>query len=167
MVSDVYSSQHLYKVESVDMNRPSIRPGDELILTSPNEDSISGERHFEVDIDLFSGDYKSSICYEYFPANKKLHNFPLEKRIISKDGTGEIVVLYALFNNAMEAHIEIELLTNDESAVNVHGVVAASTSAIPPPAFSSMVFLKKPGFGINVGYKEQIPLSRSVIAISY
>ncbi|MCI60295.1 hypothetical protein A2U01_0081550, partial [Trifolium medium] len=67
----------------------------------------------------------------------------------------------------MEAHLEIELLTNDESAVNVHGVVAASTSTILDPTFSSMVFLKKPSFGINVGHKEKIPLSRSVVAVPY
>ncbi|KAK1370975.1 hypothetical protein POM88_037067 [Heracleum sosnowskyi] len=94
MVTDAYSSQYLYNIESVDMNRPSIQPGDELILTNPNEDSISVDRSLVIDIDLFCG--------------KILH-----------------------------------------------------------PAFSSMVFLKKPNFGINVGHKEQIPLSRSVVAVPY
>ncbi|KAK1401391.1 hypothetical protein POM88_000996 [Heracleum sosnowskyi] len=167
MVTDAYSSQYLYNIESVDMNRPSIQPGDELILTSPNEDSFSVDGRLVIVIDLFCGEYKGSISYQYFPANIDLHNFPLEKRIISKDGTGEIIVLYALLSNAMEAHLEIELLTNDKSSVNVHGVVAASTSKILHPPFSSMVFLKKPSFGINVGHKEQIPLSRSVVAVPY
>ncbi|KAK1400427.1 hypothetical protein POM88_000032 [Heracleum sosnowskyi] len=136
VISDDYSSQYLYQVESVDMNRPAIQPRDELILTGPHEESIS-------------------------------RSCPLEKRILSKDGTGEILVLCALFNNAMEAHLEIELLTNDESAINGHGVVAASTSAILQPGFSSTVFMKKPSSGMNVGHKEQIPLSRSVIAVPY
>lgn len=167
MVTDAYSSQYLYNVESVDMNRPSVQAGEELILTSPNEDSFSVDGHLVIDIDLFCGEYKGSIIYQHFPANRDLHNFPLEKRIISKDGTGEIIVLYALFNNAMEAHLEIELLTNDKSAVNMHGIIAACTSKILNPAFSSMVFLKKPSFGINVGHKEKIPLSRSVVAVPY
>ncbi|KAK1400402.1 hypothetical protein POM88_000014 [Heracleum sosnowskyi] len=167
VVSDVYLSQHLYQVESVDMNRPAIQPRDELILTSPHEDSISSRGRLNIEVDLFCGDYKSSICYKWFPSNKGLDNCPLEKRILSKDGTGEILVLYALFNNAMEAHLEIELLTNDESAINVHGVIAASSSAILQPGYSSMVFMKKPSYGIKVGHKEQIPLSRSVVAVPY
>ncbi|KAK1400429.1 hypothetical protein POM88_000034 [Heracleum sosnowskyi] len=135
--------------------------------SSPHEESISSEGCLKIEVDLFCGDYKSSKCYKWFPGNKGLHNCPLEKRILSKDGTGEILVLYALFNNAMEAHLEIELLTNDESAINVHGVVAASTSAILQPGFSSTVFMKKPSSGMNVGHKEQIPLCRSVIAVPY
>ncbi|KAK1400396.1 hypothetical protein POM88_000001 [Heracleum sosnowskyi] len=167
VVSDVHSSQYLYQVESVDMNRPAIQPRDELILRGPDKESISSEGRLKIEVDLFCGDYKSSICYKWFPVDKELHNSPLEKRILSKDGSGEILVLYALFNNAMEAHLEIELLTSDESAINVHGVVAASTSAILQPAFSSMVFMKKPSSGMNVRHKERIPLSRSVIAVPY
>lgn len=167
VVTDKYLSHYLYQVESVDMNRPAIQPRDELILTGPHEDSISSEGRLKIEVDLFCGDYKSSICYKWFPVSKELHNCPLEERILSKDGTGEILVLYALFDNAMEAHLEIELLTTDESAINVHGVVAASTSAILQPAFSSIVFMKEASYGINVGHKEQIPLSRSVIAIPY
>ncbi|KAK1400421.1 hypothetical protein POM88_000026 [Heracleum sosnowskyi] len=149
------------------MNRPAIQPRDELILRGPDKESISSEGRLKIEVDLFCGDYKSSICYKWFPVDKELHNSPLEKRILSKDGSGEILVLYALFNNAMEAHLEIELLTSDESAINVHGVVAASSSAILQPGYSSMVFMKKPSYGMNVRHKERIPLSRSVVAVPY
>ncbi|KAK1374890.1 hypothetical protein POM88_031083 [Heracleum sosnowskyi] len=166
-VQDDISSHYLYEVNYVDMTRPTIQPGDELILAGPNLQSFSSDI-LEIDIDLFCGDYKGSICYDCYPCNQRLRNKPIEKRIISKDGTGEILVLYSLFNNSVEAHLEIKLLTNDNSATaNLHGVVAASISDIDRPACSSMLFLKKPGYGINVGRGDPIPLSRSIVAVPY
>lgn len=167
-VDDGTTSHYLYKVNDVDTSRPTIQPGDELVLTGPNVRSISSNGPLEIDFDMFCGDYKDSICYECYPWNQRLRNKPIEKRIISKDGTGEILVLYSLFSNSVEAHLKIELLTNDNSAAaNLHGVIAANISDIDRPAFSSMIFLKKPGYGINVGRGDQIPLSRSIVAVPY
>ncbi|XP_074326437.1 uncharacterized protein LOC141664394 [Apium graveolens] len=167
-VDDGTTSHYLYKVNDVDMSRPSIQPGDELILTGPNVRLISSDGPLEIDFDLFDSDYKDSICYECYPCNPRLKNKPIEKRIISKDGTGEILVLYSLFYNSVEAHLKIKLLTNDNSATaNLHGVIAASISDIDRPAFSSMLYLKKPGYGINLGCGDHIPLSRSIVAVPY
>lgn len=167
-VDDGITSHYLYKVNDVDLSRPSIQPGDELILTGPNVRSISSNGPLEIDFDLFSGDYKDSISYECYPCNPRLQNKPIEKRIISKDGTGEILVLYSLFNNSVESHLKIKLLTSGKSATaNLHGVIAAKISGFDRAAFSSMLFLKKPGYGINVGRGDHIPLSRSIVSVPY
>lgn len=160
--------QLLYSVDRVDTTRPSIQPGDEIILTGPAV-AISSHGPLSIDFDLFCGNYKDSIYFESYPTNGLMQNAAREKRILSEDGTGEIVILYALFDNAMEANLEVKLVTDDNSDVrNLHGVVAASVSDFDRAAFVSMLFLKKPqGIGIDVAHGGLIPLSRSTIAVLF
>lgn len=166
-VNDGRRCQYLYSVDCVDMTRPPIQPGDEVILTGPDV-GISSNGPLCIDFDLFCGIYKDSIHFETYPSNGLRQNAPREKRILSQDGSGEIVVLYALFDNAMEADVEIKLLTNDNSVVsNIHGVVSATLSDFDQAAFSNLLFFKKPDNGINVAHGDLIPLSRSIIAVPF
>lgn len=166
-VSDGRRCQYLYSVDCVDTTRPSIEPGDEIILTGPKV-GIRSSGPLSIDFDLFCGDYKDSIYLECYPSTSLMQNAPREKRILSKDGTGEIVVLYALFDDAMEANVEIKLLTNDNSDVSdFHGVVAATISDFDQPGFTSFLFSRKPCNGIHVTHGELIPLSKSIIAVPF
>lgn len=166
-VNDGKRCQYLYSVDSVDMTRPSIQPGDEIILTGPSV-GIKSNGPLSIDFDLFCGDYKDSIYFEYCPSNDSMQNAPREKRILSEDGTGEIVVLYALFDDAMEANVEIKLLTHDNCDVSdIHGVVAATISNFHHAAFTNLLFLKKPCNGIHVAHGDLIPLTTSIIAVPY
>lgn len=94
---------------------------------------------------------------------RNVHLF--EKKFISKDGRGEVYVLYAIFENATQARIEVKFFTDDGYNPEVYGVVAASTSEIETLEFSSMLFIKKPSDKIKVVHRKPFPLSRSIVVV--
>lgn len=165
-VSDDVNGHYLYKVEDVDQRKPSLQQIDELLLSGPTKSSISAEESLTIDVDLFGGAFKDSLYIDDCPSDDSLKTgSPLEMKIVSEDGTGEIYVLYAVFDNAIEAQLEVKFLADDDFPIQVYGCVAASTSKIEAPGYSSMLFLERPCGKIEVGPSKLLPLSRSIVAV--
>lgn len=49
---------------------------------------------------------------------------PLQRKIISKEGRGEIGVLFAIFKNATEACLEVKFLPDDDFATGLYGAIS-------------------------------------------
>lgn len=163
-VGEDENDHYLYKVEEVDERKPSLEQIDELVLTGPMKSSISAEDSLTIDVDLFGGSFKDSLYIDDCPDSLKMGS-PLEMKIVSEDGTGEICVLYAVYDNAVEAQLEVKLLADDDFSTQVYGCVAASSSKIEATGFSSMLFLERPCGKIEVGPSKLLPLSRSIVAV--
>lgn len=162
-IDDGVNCQYLYKVNRMYKHKPLVQHMDELVLTGPRNASISANKSITIDVNLFGGTYKDSF---YISTNDTLEICsPLERRIISKDGRGEIIVLYAIFNNATQAHVEVRFLAHDDFTTEIYGVVAASTSKIESSEHTSLLFAKKPSDKIKVQHCKLLPLSRSIIAV--
>lgn len=145
-VSNEVNTHYLYKVNfrKAEKRKPLMKCCDEFVLSGPNIGSISAKGSITVDIDLFCGAYKESFTfYNCSLSPYTVPSWPIEKKIKSKDGLGEICIMYAIFDNATEANIKIQFFTDDGYNPEVYGVVTASTSDIEPLEFSSMLFIKK------------------------
>ncbi|XP_074347638.1 uncharacterized protein LOC141686504 [Apium graveolens] len=165
-VNDELNEHYLYKVGRTDKRKPSIRHMDEVMLTGPRISSISTENSLTIDVDLFRGAYKDTFYIKDILNDDSVKIcYPLQRRIISKDGRGEIVILYAIYDNAIEAQLEIKLLADDNFTLEVYGVVAASTTKLDSFEHISMLFLKKPDDKIKVRRRRLLPLSRSIVAV--
>ncbi|KAK1356657.1 hypothetical protein POM88_049913 [Heracleum sosnowskyi] len=115
-VSDDVNDHYFYKVEEVDEGKPSLQQIDELVLSGPTKSSISAEDSLKIDVDLFGGAFKDALYIDDCPTDDFLKKgSPLEMKIVSEDGTGEIYVLYAVFDNAIEAQLEFIIGGNDET----------------------------------------------------
>lgn len=163
-VNDGVNDQYLYKVEKIDKRNPSIQHLDEIVLTGPRIASISAQDSLTIDVDLFCGVYKDSFCI--YPTSDSVNICsPLERKITSKDGKGEIYLFYAIFDKATVAHLKVKCLADGNFTAEVYGVIAASTSKIRTMESLSMLFIKKPSDKIKVGPCKIFPLSRSIVAV--
>lgn len=144
----------------VDTRQPSIEYMDDIVV--PIKAPAIFYTEFDMEFDLFDGAYQGSFNFEWEPCENDISYW--DERIISKDGLGEISVLYGLFGNATVADIKVELLENFDGR-DVYGVVAASNSKLDRPACVSTLFVKKPDNMTKVGDGGLIPLSRSRVGV--
>ncbi|MCH97580.1 hypothetical protein A2U01_0018575, partial [Trifolium medium] len=73
---------------------------------------------------------------------------------------------YAFFENAVEARIKVKF-SNIKSDFGLYGVIAARTSVIVDPAFSSILFFrdKDEKLQLEVGKDLDITLLRSIVGV--
>lgn len=165
-VSDGVNDHYVYNVNKSDRRKPTIRYLDDVVLTGPQIASISAENSFAIDVNLFNGAYKDFFRIEDCPTDDLLKICsPLQRKITSKDGSGEIAILFAIFKNATEAHVGVKLLADDDFTTGVYGAVTACTDKMKSHQHSSILFLKKPNDKIIIGHTKLFPLSRSIVAV--
>ncbi|KAK1402522.1 hypothetical protein POM88_002127 [Heracleum sosnowskyi] len=153
---------YIYNVDNADTSKSSIKHGDQLTLTGPTLAPISCPSGFLViEVDLFCGAFKRSVRIDWAPVPGDECKY-LERRIKSKDGSGEILISLGMFFYATEAFLEVSLLTKDSSAASVGGVITAHTSNSVNLEFSSSLFSDH---NIKLQSGEPIPLSRSIIVV--
>ncbi|KAK1356663.1 hypothetical protein POM88_049919 [Heracleum sosnowskyi] len=130
-VSDGVNDHYLYKVEEVDEGKPSLQQIDELVLSGPTKSSISAQDSLKIDVDLFGGAFKDALYIDDCPTDDFLKKgSPLEMKIVSEDGTGEIYVLYAVFDNAIEAQLETTSRSNNiDDMEELQGGAAQQTTS--------------------------------------
>lgn len=155
--------QYLYKVDTVDMKRPSIKFGDPITVTM--EAPIIGYVDYDIVFNLFCGAYTGRVEIEW--PEEYQYDFPYEAlsyedRIKSDDGTGQICVQSGVFANATIANVEIKL--GKCGFANVHGYVMASNSRLDLPTRASILFWMKTDNGIQVR-DGLIPLSKSRVGV--
>lgn len=156
----IEDTQFLYKLDNVDMEKPSLKYGDPIMLTIGPP--ITKLCQFDIVFDLFSGAYTGRLEVEW----EKLPYDAVslwDETIDSDDGTGQICVQYGLFANAAVANVELTLLGNCDST-NVYGYVFASNTRLDLPTRASILFW------VNSDNKVQvrdgvIPLSRSRVGV--
>ncbi|KAK1396428.1 hypothetical protein POM88_006291 [Heracleum sosnowskyi] len=152
--------QYLYKVDDVDLDKPSLKYGDPIMVTVGPQ--ITEFCEFDFEFNLFCGAYTGIIEVEW----EKLPYDGVElweERIDSDDGTGQICVQYGLFANAAVANVELTLLGNCDST-NVHGSVFASNSRLDLPTRASILFWVNSDNKVHVR-DGMIPLSRSQVGV--
>ncbi|XP_074334577.1 uncharacterized protein LOC141672000 [Apium graveolens] len=142
---------------------PLIRSLDHIIPNGPSKASICAKNGFSVNINLF-GVIFEEVTIEY-PRHDMLST-PLTEDLLSEDGTRYLTLFYAIFENAVEAHVSVTL-TNYSDPFYLYGVIAARTSAIDDRAYSSLIFLKGHGEKMKVGTGHDIPIpfSRHIVAV--
>lgn len=162
MISDG-GVQFLYNVQDIDMSKPTIKYGDDILVTVKGP--TCSFMCLDMQFDMFSGAYKDSIEVEW-DSNESVADDVLfeERRIVSRDGTGEICVMVGLFFDATVACLGVKLVDNS-SATNVYGVILASNSKLDIPKCTSVLFEKKPDNVIQVGDDGLIPLSKSRVGV--
>lgn len=160
MRPDDCSTQYLYKVDSVDMKRPSLKFGDPVMVTVAAP--TTAFTTCNIMIDLFCGAYKAFRAVEWEePQYNQVSIW--EERIDSEDGTGHISIEYGLFANATVANVEVKLLANYVSA-NVHGFIVATNSRLDRPTRGSLLFFKNSDNKIQVR-DGGITLSKSRVGV--
>ncbi|KAK1401954.1 hypothetical protein POM88_001559 [Heracleum sosnowskyi] len=85
----------------------------------------------------------------------------------SVDKTGEIVLLLGCFGNATIAKVEVKMLLGEDNntpCTDVYGVENANNSFSDIPDCTSVLFARKPGYGI--GFEGVISLSKSCVGVS-
>lgn len=147
-------------------SKPIIESNRLILLNGPTEASIGVESGFGIHFYLFGAVHEVLSTDQCLTDDPEIISFPLVKDIMSEDGTRYLTVLYAIFENAVEAHLQVKI-TNVQSAFNLFGVVAARTSAIKRPAYSSILFFKESCEKIEVerGDERVIPLSRPFVGV--
>lgn len=146
-------------------SKPVLTSLDHILPNAHIESSIRAKDGFSISLYLFGVVHKTStLKYPHFRPDKL--SIPRFKYIRSEDGSRHLMVFYAIFGNAVEAHVKVTL-TNISNQFKLYGVVAARTSAIEDPAYSSIIFCKSPGEKIQMGNGDDIiiPLSRDIIAV--
>ncbi|KAK1385510.1 hypothetical protein POM88_023245 [Heracleum sosnowskyi] len=153
--------QYLYKVEDVDIHRPSIKYGDSIPVTIKGP-SIPFFDSVIIEFDLFCGAYKGKKRLQWDPLP---HEVSVKSVFFtSNDGTGQILVYIGGYANATVAGLEIKLLDNSV-AKNVGGVVFASNSELELGHCANVLFTEKSNNGLIVGHDGVIPLSRSFVGV--
>lgn len=153
-------SQYIYKVDKGDPTHQLIEYMDYIVV--PVKAPAVEFEEFEMEFDLFDGAFKETFTFDWQPGlGDILHE---EKRIRSRDGFGEISVLYGLFGDATVANLQVKLPDNFADA-DVYGVVAACNSRLDFPDCTSMLFVKKPDNMTKVGDRGLIPLTRSRVGL--
>ncbi|KAK1394137.1 hypothetical protein POM88_013193 [Heracleum sosnowskyi] len=92
---------------------------------------------------------------------------PLKRVVESEDGNQVLTMLYAFFENAVEAHVEVKI-TGVESDFDLYGVITARTSAITETPYSSILFFKdeEEKMSVKRGDGEiDIDLSRRIVGV--
>lgn len=152
--------QYLYQVDKVDMEKPSLKYGDPIMVTVGPQ--ITEFSEFDIEFNLFCGAYTGRLEVEW--EQLQYDEVSLwEERIDSDDGTGQICVQYGLFANAAVANVELTLLGNCDST-NVHGFVFASNSRLDLPSRASILFWMNSDNKVHVR-DGVIPLSRSQVGV--
>lgn len=165
-VNDGVHDHYLYNVSTVDEQMPSVEQNDEIVLSGPHLQPLSAKGCLTFHVKLFCDGFEDTFTLYNCPDNTSIEKCaPIETKITSKDGRGEISLLYAVFNNATEAHIEVEFIPmSPDFKPEVFGVVVASTSVIYTLEYSSMLFVKKKSNMTKVA-GNKFPLSRSLVAV--
>lgn len=154
------NSRYLYQVDEVDMEKPSLKFGDPIMLTVGPLTTKFNEFLFEYD--LFCGAYTGFLEVEWEHLEEDEVSL-WEERIDSDDGTSQIVVQFGLFANAAVANVEMTLLGNCDST-NVHGFVFASNSRLDLPTRASILFWTNSDNKVQVR-DGVVPLSRSRVGV--
>lgn len=147
------------------LSQPCIKKRDHIMLSGPSEASIGFRPYFSLTFFLF-GDIRHALSFTE-PEDSRELSVPLEREYMTDDGTRTLTILYALFDKAVEAHVKVKIV-DVASAFHIYGVIAARTSAIESPAYSSILFCKdedekfqvKPGNG-----DADLSLSRSIVGV--
>ncbi|KAL1834931.1 hypothetical protein ACET3Z_004582 [Daucus carota] len=142
-----------------------IKSLDHIIPNSCITSSIRAKDGFLVGFYLFDFTYEK-LTFEYPYHDPEKFSVPLRKSFVSEDGFRHFNILYAIFNNAVEACLKVTL-TNCVNPFVLCGVIAARTSAIERPAYSSIIFNEECGIFIELGSGGDIviPLLRDIVAV--
>lgn len=165
-----YLKPDYYTNKDKRLTMPIIRSGQHIMLNGPAKASIRATPSFCFDFYLFGVIYKT-IGIKYCDFDPESFSAPLREVIVSDKGNRYLTILYALFERAAEACVKVKLCNfNSNSDIHLFGVIAAGTSAIKHPAYSSLLYFKdyaNPGEKIQVrpGHDIVIPLSRNFVAV--
>lgn len=162
--------QYLYevpeeKIEDIDMTKASLVHKDDIAV-SVKAPTCSFTKLCMI-FYLSSGDYKGDIKLNVEEFIKRCNGQVLcmEKRIISRDCNGEIVVRMGLFANSTVTRLNITL-RNQAVDTDVYGVVVASNSKLEyAPKFGSVLFVRTERHSVKVGENGVIPLSKSLVGV--
>lgn len=145
---------------------PLIEDKGHIILNGPIEASIGVSCGFCISFYLF-GDIHDTIAIPSPRGNPDVVAVPLRRLSESEDGNKVLTVLYAFFENAVEAHVNVKI-TNVKSDFDLYGIITARTSAITSPAYSSILFFKDEDekLPVKCGDDEiDIELSRRIVGV--
>lgn len=136
-----------------------------IMLNGPTNSSISTRYGFTIRIFMF-GVMHGPLYFKFSHRQPEMLSRPLRKAFVSKDGSRSLTFLYAMFGNAMEAHVKVKV-AEVNSGFNLCGVKVARTSKIPDLAYSRILFFREQGDKIKVklGEENNIPLSRPFVAV--
>lgn len=154
------------KIRSLDNTsvESKIRSLDHIIPNGPTKASICATNGFSVKINLFGAIFRE-VTIDY-PDRHDMLSTPLDEDLLSEDGTRYLTLFYAIFENAVEAHVSVTI-TNFSDPLYLYGVIAARTSAIDDRAYSSLIFLRGHGekMKVGTGHDIVIPFSRHIVAV--
>lgn len=161
LISD-HGLQYLYNQRSVDSFQPSIKCGDQIMVTVDSPTIRSYD--IDIEFDLFRGAYKGTIKVDWRSIGPG-KPFLCEQKIISQDGTGDIAVLYGLFPFARVAYVQVMVL--DDSVEDVYGIVAASNSELQRdlPSTASILFAVGADNFVSADLDPELPLSKDCVAV--
>lgn len=163
--------QYLYEVpeeeiEDVDLTKATLMYKDDIPV-SVKAPTCCFTKLF-MNFDLFSGRYKGDIKVNVDWGFIKRCNgqvLCMEKRIISRDCTGEIAVRMGFFANATVARFNITL-ADQAAGTDAYGIVVASNSKLDyAPKFASVLFVRKESDSVQLGDNGVIPLSKSLVGV--
>ncbi|KAK1396424.1 hypothetical protein POM88_006287 [Heracleum sosnowskyi] len=160
MISSQSGRHYLYNVDEVDENKPSIKYGDPIMVTSgaPTIELTN----FDIEFNLFCGVFRGCINKKW--ENPRHDKVSIRKEIInSEDGLDSIRVEYGLFANATVANVEVNLL-GDSGSPYVDGFVVARNSRLGRPTHASILFWKNSDNKIQVK-DGVVPLSKSRVGV--
>ncbi|KAK1356574.1 hypothetical protein POM88_049830 [Heracleum sosnowskyi] len=150
--------QYLYKVEDVDIKRPSIKYGDSIPV-SVKGPSVPFFDYVFIEFDLFCGAYKGKKHLQWDPLP---HEVSVKSLFFtSNDGTGQILVHIGAYANATVASLEVKL----SAATNVCGVVFSSNSDLELAHCANVLFMEKSDNELIVAQDGLIPLARSFVGV--
>ncbi|KAL8116800.1 uncharacterized protein LOC141668806 [Apium graveolens] len=147
------------------VSQPFIKKWDYIMLSGPNEASIGFLPDFSLSCFLF-GDIRHALSFKK-PDDSRELSVPLRREYITRDGNRMLTILYAYFEKAVEAHVKVKIV-NVSSAFGIYGVIAARTSAIESPAYSSLLFCQDEDekFQVKRGNGDgDLSLSRSIVGV--
>lgn len=154
--------QYLYKVDEVDIYKPSIKYGDSIPLTVKGPTPTMYDDFVYLDFDLFCGAYKGIQQIEWFPSSREVSR--MHVLFQSVDGTGGVLVNIGRFSNASITNVKVKVI-NNSTAANVRGLVFAANSELDLADCANVPFLKNPGDEIILGPDGVIPLSKSFVGV--
>lgn len=162
-----YDSAELYREADGQLDvssKPLITSGDLIILSGLAQAAIQAFGGFQLDFYLFGVFYE----YVFFHHDdlKKRVSVPLHKIIHGDGGRRQLKINYAVFDNAVEAHVKVKL-TEVDSAFDFDGTVHAMTSAIEDPEYASILYFRDYDHRIRLEPEEEmiLPLSRHIVVV--
>lgn len=159
-----YLNVKLYTDANKKLEMPLMKSMEHIMLNGPTKASICAVPGFSLILYLFG------VIYGHVSFSFERFSVPLLKVITSRTGNRRLTILYAVFENAAQAHVKIKL-KNANSAFGLYGIINARTSAIKHTAYSSLLFFKdkddpeKIKEGPGPGDEIFIPLSRPLVAV--